>query len=59
MILPTQTELMVALCCGDTCKQDTGLCHRRDFVGECLRVRALLERKQKETDHAADPVEAG
>jgi hypothetical protein len=46
-MLPTQTELLVALCCGDTCKMtEGGHCHRLDFIGEYLRVRALLDRNE-------------
>jgi hypothetical protein len=47
MRLPTDDEIMRALCCGAECavgSKNAGYCHRWDFASEAARIRALLDR---------------
>lgn len=46
MRIPTDEEIMIALCCGEHCRRNGDTyCHRFDFEREAERIRALLERE--------------
>jgi hypothetical protein len=63
MRIPTDDEIMRALCCGGKCAvgPNTGYCHRWDFTSEAARIRALLDQHGEMPtcmDRASEPEEA-
>ena len=63
MRIPTDDEIMRALCCGGKCAvgPNTGYCHRWDFTSEAARIRALLDRHGEMPtcmDRSTEPEEA-
>src|SRR4029077_8053216 len=63
MRIPTDDEIMRALCCGGKCAvgPNTGYCHRSDFTCEAARIRALLDQYGEMPtcmDRSSEPEEA-
>jgi hypothetical protein len=63
MRIPTDYEIMRALCCGGKCAvgPNTGYCHRWDFTSEAARIRALLDQHGEMPtcmDRSSEPEEA-
>ena len=63
MRIPTDDEIMRALCCGGKCAvgPNTGYCHRWDFTCEAARIRALLDQYGEMPtcmDRSSEPEEA-
>jgi hypothetical protein len=51
--LPSETEIMTALCCGERCRaKPEAPCHRQDFASETHRVKMLIERCSQEVADA-------